>query len=252
LARRIFTLVKQPEHQRYTYHQEGVLPWSVRFALQHRGAELTGKNIEDLYGNGLPRAAFYLALKAADASPDAQLQMLQRLADKRFNYFSLTASDIRVGTVVLGTEVGAADTVKGEKLGKLSLHGFSGELQAFDKTLTAELAGHPTSPLFMVANSPYIALDVLAKHSLAKGNALGVIKPNHLAQPTDSPGFLIEDTNGKFQVNRLDPDFQLPPDAVIFDDAVRQGTTSDAILEWAGASASSAIFIAASYSTLKI
>lgn len=225
---------------------KAVLPASIRYAMAYRGAQLSGKEVEILYKAGLPRPAFYLAMKAADAYNTVQTKMLQRLAKVQFNYDKLTIEDIRLGTATLNGQNGQnATSVAGEKLGQFSRHGFTGDLRAFDKVLSPALVQKPDASLFMVANYPYIALDVLAKHSLDKGNQLGVINPDHIGKNALSTGFIMEGQGSDFTINSLGQDFNMPEEAVIFDDVVREGKTRDIVMAWAGRSMVSPSFVSA-------
>jgi hypothetical protein len=209
--------------------------------MQYRGAELTAEDIETLQVNGFPRAAFYLGVKAAESSVERQGTMLKKLASLGFDYQALSVEDIRVGTALMGVD----NTVAGEKLGQYSRHGLSYDIHSFDVALQHALADKPTAPLYMVANYPYIALDVLASHSLKKGNSLGVINPDRLGQTELPVGLLMEGDGSALRVEAFMHDYVLPEGSVIFDDVIREGTTRDAVLAWAGGTAVSPTFVAA-------
>ena len=232
-----------------------LLPESVRYAMEYRGAQLSGEDVESLLAKH-PRAAFYLSMKAADEHPMVQAEMLSRLAGRQFDYAKPSGEAemqaiIQLGTTILkGQPGGNATTVAGEKLGQFSRHGFTGDLDAFDRTLKFALTEKPKAPLFMVANYPYIALDVLARHSLAKGNLPGIINPDHLNKPESSPGFIMRGQGADFTINALESSFDTPPDTVIFDDVVRKGVTRSLVMAWAGRSAVTPVFVAATHVSL--
>jgi hypothetical protein len=223
-----------------------VLPEPIRYAMAHRGARLLGRDVETLHRVGLPRPAFYLAMKAASGHDAVQTEMLQRLAGLKFDYDRLSIEDIRPGTDRLDRQPGVnAVTVGGEKLGQFSRHGFTGDLDAFDRTLTTVLADRPKAPVFMVANYPYIAIDVLAEHSLERGNPLGVINPDVLGRTGSAAGFMIRSQVPGFTVEPLGQDFAVPEGSVIFDDVLREGKTRDAVMAWAGRTAADPTFVTA-------
>src|SRR5665213_2780510 len=221
-----------------------ILPSDVRFAMQYRGAQLSAGHVEKLHMGGFPRAAYYLAMKAASEQHEAQMKMLNRLAVSGFVYSRLGIEDIRIGTAALergpGQEPG---TVGGEKLGQFSRHGPTGDVESFDKVLDFELAGRPDAALFIVANYPFIALDVMARHSLEKGNKLGIINPDHLASSEYPLGFVMDGSPAGVEISPFGTDFRLPPGTVVFDDVVREGRTKERVMDWAGSEASFATAI---------
>jgi len=212
-----------------------ILPQRVRYAMNHGGAELSAKDIESLYFTGFRRAAFYLGIKAADTAPDVQASMLQSFGAQGFDYRKLELTDIQRGTEVLDSlPVTARRTVLGEKLAQLSRHGIEHELAAFDASLAASDTAYSTAPLFMVANYPYIALDVLARYSLKLSKPLGVINPDNIGDVSKRVGLLMEGPLHDLRVTELAQDYQMPAESTIFDDVIRHGTTRARVLNWAG------------------
>lgn len=211
--------------------QQRLLPPSVLYALSHRGAKLNSGEVESLQRSGFPRAAFYLALKSAEDHDGVQRGLLQTLADRRFDYSSLGVEDISPALRRMddrGTKVG------GEKLGQFSRHGFDQSVATFDRTLNGTYAEQPRSSLFMVANYPFIAMDVLADHSLGTGNSLGILKPERLGQTAMPVGFMIEPGENGLTVRDLEPDFDRPPGSVVFDDVLRSGQVKGQVMEFWG------------------
>jgi len=234
-ASRIVNLLRGDRRHDLSAQAHTILPSDVRFAMQYRGAKLSAGHVEQLHTAGFPRAAYYLAMKAASEQHEAQIEMLRRLAASGFDYDQLGVEDIRVGTAAMDRVPGAEPgTVGGEKLGQFSRHGPTGDVESFDEVLGFELADRPDAALFIVANYPFIALDVMARHSLEKGNPLGIINPDHLA-PSEYPlGFVMDNNSTGIEISPFGTDFRLPPGSVIFDDVVREGRTKEQVMSWAG------------------
>jgi len=208
-----------------------VLPQPVRHAMTYQGARLSGEGVESLHRSGFPRAAFYLGVKGVEFDHQLQAKMLRRLVALSFNYDELTLDDIRVSTDSMKER---STTVAAEKLGQFSRHGPMGDVEVFEQVLSNDLSGQPDTPLFMVASYPYLALDVLARHSLDKGSLLGVINPDFLGQPHLPIGFVMEGRTPSTTVEPIMDDYQMPPGAIIFDDVVRGGKTMNIVMDWAG------------------
>jgi hypothetical protein len=208
-----------------------VLPQPARYAMTYRGARLSGEEIESLQRNGFPRAAFYLGVKGVEFDHRLQARMLQRLAALSFQYEELDTEDIRVATDAMKARSSSVDA---GKLGQFSRHGPMGDVEVFDEVLSNDLSGQSDTLLFMVASYPYIALDVLAKYSLAKGNPLGIVNPDFLGQSELPVGFVMEGNPPSTTVSPIMDDYRMPPGAVIFDDVLREGKTMNIVMEWAG------------------
>ncbi len=219
------------------------LPFDVRYALQYRGSKLTGAEIAQLREDWQKPLAFYLAMKAAAGNTDIQAQLLKRLADIKFDYREVDIKDLKPALDFRASQ--PETTVNGNKIPQYSRQGSLG-IRRFDTTLTGALEDKPDATLFMVADYPYVALDVLASHSLAKGNPLGILNPDLFGQTQQPVGFIFEHEGGGITVKGLNHDFERPEGAVIFDDAILHGNARNNVLSfWALESDSVPDFVAA-------
>lgn len=153
-----------------------VLPDYVRFAFKYRETKLTPKEVERLFKGGFKRLGFYLAMKAAEDNDPIQAGLLQCMAKHHFNFGQLVPDDIGGALEHLENKPERDRFVVAGKLGQVSRWGFRSWVEAFDTRLTQEEERLPDNPLLMVANSPYVGLDVLAMHSVLRGRALGILK----------------------------------------------------------------------------
>jgi hypothetical protein len=233
LGGRLFNWLHGPEFRPLDEDQR-TLPSSILFALAERGADLVADDVLTLQRNGLARPALYLSLKAAEDHDEAQRDLLQRTAELGFDYSALTGNDYHAALSFIRDRYNSSGPmVGGEKLGQFSRHGFGRSVNEFDSALRAANDTEPFTSVYMVANYPFIALDVLAKHSIDKGGQLSVIKPERLGQTTLSVGFDIKlSEDGGIIVDYLEHDFDRPSDGIIFDDVLNTGKVKNRVVDF--------------------
>lgn len=205
----------------------GILPSDIRFALRYREAMLSPRDIERLVGSGFARLGFYLAMKAADNNDSVQAELLARVSARGFNVSETNLEDL--GGAL--THLNAQETpfVSGVKLGQVSRYGLEHWVNRFDQVIAAAQDKRPEAPVFIVANAPYIGLDVFARRSLDKGVSLAILKPNRFEQESLPVGLVLSPSNSGTNIDTLPFDFFRPPDAIVFDDVIHSGQVQDQV-----------------------
>lgn len=208
-----------------------VLPTDVRFALRYRNARLSPKDIEALFNNGMANLGFYMTMKATETDDALQAGLIDRARSKGFDMSRLGGSDIAPALEYLGSQ--AVPYAKGDKLASVNRYGVDVWKGRFATVLGPILRNNPDSPLYVVANAPYIGLDELAGLTLEQGRSLNVLKPDRFGQAELPVGFTVE-PGSDGDIVSLSADFDRPPGAIVFDDTLRLGGVRDQVMEFWG------------------
>lgn len=219
-----------------------VLPERVRFGLQHGEAMLTSREIRSLFGANFGDLGFYLTMKASEGHDSLQKGLLTKVAQHDFDPSRMTVEDasealdamrareeVAARSTSNAIEARRASGVQGGKLGEVSRHNFRDWSETFDPVLTTVFERDPETELFVMANAPYIGLDVLARHTIRRGRPLSVLRPNDFDQPDRPVGWRIEPNGGKVTIVELPNDFQRPENGVVFDDTTRSGKNRNTV-----------------------
>lgn len=204
------------------------LPWSISFALQHRGAALYSKDVRPLFRTNIANLGFYLLMKATDDNDALQADLLRHAYRAGFQYDRIPSG--LVDTALTHLDRQKPPQVSGAKLGIVSRAGFSNWTDRFAMTLDATVGEDDT--LFMVANAPYVGLHEIAQRSLLRARNLGILKPSRLESPELPVGFLLQPEGTSVDVLPLAHDFQRPDGAVVFDDVLHRGTVRRSVVDY--------------------
>lgn len=200
---------------------ERILPWDVRYALQHRDARLVGDDIETLASNGFGRLAFYMAMKAMADHPEEQIKMAQVLENKGFDLDEVGADDVSIASEHLRRH---KKTVNGMKLGQIFRHGPSQWQRRYDNAAERNAEAIGNSSIVLVAHSTLVGIDSFASR-LEDGASLLVVRHDSVVSECDDGGFKLTQTNGMLGVSSLDSPFERPSSAVLLDDTENSGKT---------------------------
>lgn len=203
------------QSQQYGEHFPRLLPFDVRYALEHRGAQLGVEEIEVLHNSGLARFAFGQTLKSLDGDFDGQSGLLQ-------DALSLSSSldDVPFSTLQPYLDEMHGRTASAEKLRQISTFGFQNWVDMFRD----HLHDFKDKEIYVVSYAPLSVLDAIIESTMDGSRTVHLLMPNAIEQGSEQVGVTVVAESG-VQISALRRDFVSSPEAVIVEDVVHSGRT---------------------------
>lgn len=200
---------------------EKILPFDIRYALEHRGCILSKQDIETLARNNFENEALYLTFKSFRGNPQKHKELLQKYIDSFLENNKLQGENKDFLKEFILETLKDIDkvAVEGTKLSQLSHQGF--ELwQEKHNELALELSKN-SSDVFIMAHSMFIGLNSFLKYFYEERKKLNILIPEWME--TETPGYVINfDDEQKSTVDWLKKPFG-EIDSIIVDDTKNTG-----------------------------
>jgi hypothetical protein len=177
-----------------------ILPFDVRYALQHKEGALNRQDLEALVNNGFENEALYLIAKSLVGNPDQQRAfigkyinlVLQNSPDKE-------GQESLRQTLIQELQGAENSSAQGDKLAQLSRQGFDVWKEKF-QSLSRELSSD-TRDVYLIAHAMLMGLQFFAKDFSERNKKLNIVVPEWLGQ--ENIGYSISFEGGVAKVDWL-------------------------------------------------
>ena len=210
---------------------ERVLPFDIRYALEHKACVLNKTDLETLAKSNFENEAFYLLLKSLRKNPNKQKALLQKFmtiwAGSDTHQEEVTKDVLRKFITETLEDMNEVK-VEGGKLSQLSHQGFD-LWQEKLKYLAWELSNDERN-IFIVAHTMFIGLPSFIQAFLKKKKTLNILVPEWIEN--ENVGYVITFNENKITVNWLRPPFDNKTGSMVVDDTKNTGKILKQIREF--------------------